>query len=348
MRGMRRLLQRLWVGTLAASGGLWWARRELRREGAIVVLMLHRVLDETAWELTNSLRSTALREGTFRKLAEYLARRCQAVPLSEAAPGIAGAKVKIAVTFDDGWHDNYAVALPILLACGLPATVFVCPGLTGCVAPFWPERVAAALLAIRASATESETKIFIEHLKNYTPRERKQWLEDLAHTLGAEDARGEPYDGDRTMTWEEIVEMQRAGVTFGSHTHTHQVLSAVGAEVGRREVRDSQAAIERQLAERCDLFAYPNGGWSEEARRILEQQGVRLAFTTERNAWTADCDPLRIPRANICESNVTGLRGGFSPAMFEYATYWKTWRAMRAKGRPQAASRRSPQVRAAA
>ncbi len=347
MSGMRRLLQRLWVTALRASGGLWWARRQLRRQGAIVVLMLHRVLDDSEWRQTNSLGNMVMRSRTFRGLAAYLARHCQAVRLSEAAPGTAGRKIRIAITFDDAWRDSYTTALPLLLECGLPAAVFVCTGLTGCVAPFWPERVTAAARAMRPWAKEGDTEILIEHLKNYTPQQRARWMEDLAHTLGVEEAPGQPFEGDSTMTWEEIAEMDRAGVAFGSHTHTHQILPAVGAGVARREVRDSQAALERKLGKRCDLFAYPNGGWSAETRQILEEEGFRLAFTTERSAWTAECDPLLIPRANICESNVAGLRGGFSPAMFEYTTFWKVWRALRAKARPQAPAKRRLAERAA-
>ena len=348
MRGMRRLLQSLWVAVLRVSGGLWWARRELRRQGAVVVLMLHRVLDEAEWRRTDSLSGMVVRSGTFQDLAEYLGRRCQAVRLSEAAPGTAGPKIKIAITFDDAWRDNYTTALPMLLACGLPATVFVCTGLTGSPSPFWPERVASALRAMRPSSTAADSEVLIERLKDFTARDRGQWMEDLAHTLGAEDAHGEPFEGDCTMTWAEIAEMDRAGVTFGSHTHTHQILPAAGARVARREIRESRAALERQLGKRCDLFAYPNGGWSAEVRQLLKEEGFRQAFTTERSAWTADCDPLLIPRANICEGSVAGLGGGFSAAMFEYTTFWKTWRAMRAKARIEAPAGRRPSERVAA
>jgi peptidoglycan/xylan/chitin deacetylase (PgdA/CDA1 family) len=118
--------------------------------------------------------------------------------------------------------------------------------------------------------------------------------------------------------------------------------------VARREIRESREALERQLGKSCDLFAYPNGGFSAAARQILAEEGFRLAFTTERDAWTAECDPLLIPRANICEGNVAGLGGGFSPAMFEYTTFWKTWRLMRAKARLAAPARRHSTERAAA
>jgi peptidoglycan/xylan/chitin deacetylase (PgdA/CDA1 family) len=330
---MRWLLRWCWVGFLKASGSLWWAKRQLRRRGAIVVLMLHRVLDEFDWGYTNSLNGMVLRQRTFEKLAAYLARLCEPLSLDEAAPGTAGEKIKIVITFDDGWRDNFTTALPIARAHGLPLTVFLCTGLMERTAPFWPERVMAALRAMRSSVHQAEAEVLISHLKKYTPQERAEWLENLSQTMGTEDVGGEPFEGDSTLQWEEIAEMDRAGVVFGSHTHTHQIVTTLTPDGLRREIRESRATIERHLG-KCDgLFAYPNGNWSGEARRILAEEGFRLAFTTERNAWTEECDPLLIPRTNVCENNVTGLRGSFSRAMFEYTTFWKVWRAMRAKAR---------------
>ncbi len=339
MTGFRRLLQRLWVIFLRGSGCLWWAKRQLRREGATVVLMFHRVLDEADWERTNSLRGIVVRSRTFERLAAYLARRCETVELSEAGPGAVGPKIRIALTFDDAWRDNYTTGLPILLAEGLPATVFVCTGLTGRVAPFWPEKVMQSLRAMRPATPEPEAEVLIEHLKTYAPRAREEWIEGLAETLGAEEARGRAFEGDSTMSWEEIEEMDRAGVTFGSHTHTHQILPGVGLDVARRELRESRAELERKLGKRCELFAYPNGTWSAEARRVVEEEGFRQAFIGRRSAWTADDDPFLIPRSNVCESNMVDLAGRFSPAMFEYTSFWKVWLAMRKKARPRAAAK---------
>jgi hypothetical protein len=49
--------------------------------------------------------------------------------------------------------------------------------------------------------------------------------------------------------------------------------------------------------------------------------------TTEKGAWLKNTDPLCIPRVNVYEENLVGPFGHFSPAMFEYTTLWKAWRA---------------------
>lgn len=331
---VHRLLQGIWVCLLLMSGCLWWAKRQLRRQGAFVVLMFHRVLDEEDLPRSHSLPDIVVRKSTFERLAAYLAKRCEAVGIRDAEPGAAGSKVKVALTFDDGWHDNFTTALPIARAHDLPLTVFICPGLSGRNSPFWPERAVAMLSAARPAFSKADMAILIEHLKTFTPERRDQMLQEFWNRTGAGRARAELSETDSTLFWDEILEMDRAGVTFGSHTNTHQVLTSLPPGEVRREIRDSKVAIQRALRKPCDCFAYPNGDWSEEARELVAEEGFSLAFTTARGAWTPECDRLAIPRSNICEQNLAGPAGGFWPAMFEYTTFWKTWRALKASSRP--------------
>src|SRR4030095_15624021 len=48
----------------------------------------------------------------------------------------------IAITFDDGYRDNYSFAYPILKKYQLPATVFVATGFIGTEGLMWNDRVA--------------------------------------------------------------------------------------------------------------------------------------------------------------------------------------------------------------
>jgi peptidoglycan/xylan/chitin deacetylase (PgdA/CDA1 family) len=345
----RQILRWLWINLLAASGCLWWLKRKLRAEGSVVALVLHRVMRDRDYAQTCSQPEILVREQTFRELAAYVAREYQAVDLHDALAGAPSQKLKIVFTFDDGWWDNYAVLLPIAQEHNIPLTIFICPELVGKSTPFWPERVIGYLHASRPDAGARGIDAMIESLKKLAPQDREQQLARLEKEANRSGAKAEVTAADsakidRTLSWQEIQQMDRAGVRFGSHTRSHEILTAVSDETARQQVEGTDAAIAQVLGKACTAFSYPNGNWSAAARSIVADAGFKLAVTADRQIWTADCDPLAIPRSNVYEEDLVGLSGRFSPAMFEYATIWKAWRRskLNARRQPEAQTKPTP------
>ncbi|MBS1857053.1 MAG: polysaccharide deacetylase family protein [Acidobacteria bacterium] len=332
IRTVRRTMRWLAACVMWTVGPTDLARRHLRRRGAVVVLALHRVLEDWQLERTNSLSGIVLRRITFSRLAEWLSRRYQVVDLGRGPSGPTPGQLRVAITFDDGWHDTCAVALPVTSALRLPITVFVCPGLLAKDRPFWPERVVAALRANRPGATEAEIETIVEDLKYRDPAERDATLSREGQPEAASHPAG---SADRTLSWGQILTMHRTGVTFGAHTQTHQILTAVDEGVAASEIRESRVALESALGMSCALFAYPNGNHSAATRALLADAGFTEAFTMKRGAWMATSDPLAIPRVNLAEDDITGPGGRFSRAMFEYMVFWRVWRTSRASAPAQ-------------
>lgn len=328
MRGFRTSLRWLWACLLLAIGAVGWAKRRLRSNHAIVVIGLHRVIDDRDYGRTNSLSGILLLRRTFQELAAYVSRRFDIVDASGSMSSPDSDKPRIAFTFDDGWHDNYAHAFPVACSFGISMTIFVCPGLVGRNSPFWQELVVASIRSIRPVAREEEIEAVIEKMKASTPESREIVIAALP--LPSRNQPGSE-DPDRTLTWAEITEMDACGVAFGAHTQTHQILTMVPESVARSEIGDSKANIERALKKPCRLFAYPNGNHSTATRRFVSEAGFSRAFTTERGAWTTASDPLAIPRMIVSEDDVSGPTGRFSAAMFEYTVFWKASRAQLAK-----------------
>jgi peptidoglycan/xylan/chitin deacetylase (PgdA/CDA1 family) len=335
LSGFRTLARLAYVTLLFWFGGLRRARRELSERGAIVILTFHRVLDDDSNQKSGSLPGIVIREGTFHKLVKYLMQHCDPVHLDAAVPGGKSPRPRVAITFDDGWRDNCSNALPIAKSFGLPFTVFICPGLVGQNNPFWPEQV-SALLKIRGSNPTTIEKV-IEDLKHRSAKDRDAYLESLRKTSSQNYCSGSEID--QLLSWGEIRRMRSAGVSFGSHTQTHQILTTIPATSAATELSQSKSTIEAQFGEPCTTFAYPNGDCSSETRQWVADAGYKRALTTSKGAWTAESDALSLPRLNVSEGNVTGLFGQFSPMMFEYTTFWWAWRALSKSKIDQAATR---------
>jgi peptidoglycan/xylan/chitin deacetylase (PgdA/CDA1 family) len=128
---MRRTAKRLLGRTLFAS-----RMDEVLLRQAAVVVALHRVQErvEPGDGLTISARM-------FERHCRFFRRHFRVVPLREIVEKLErGQRLnrELAITFDDGYRDNFEVAAPVLARLGLPATFFVVSEFMGTnVVPWW-------------------------------------------------------------------------------------------------------------------------------------------------------------------------------------------------------------------
>ncbi len=82
------------------------------------------------------------------------------------------------------------------------------------------------------------------------------------------------------MTWDQLKEMQAAGMDIESHSVSHPYLSAITdkAELWK-EIEGSREIIESHLGRAPDLFAYPFGDYNALDIAMLKAAGYRAART---------------------------------------------------------------------
>ena len=113
---------RLWavgkplVGVLDALGVFRAYRR--RRPPRTVILTYHSI--STREDLPGLTTSPA----SFARHMAYLAEHFEVIPLAETYQS-AAPRDRVAITFDDGYVDNFDHAYPVLRKHGFPATIFV-------------------------------------------------------------------------------------------------------------------------------------------------------------------------------------------------------------------------------
>jgi peptidoglycan/xylan/chitin deacetylase (PgdA/CDA1 family) len=108
------------------------------------------------------------------------------------------------------------------------------------------------------------------------------------------------------LAWDEVRDMHRMGMVIGSHTMTHPNLPNAGLTDADREIRDSKARLEAELAAPVTMFSYPNGGadrYMTPAIADLVRRAGFAAATTSRNAFAGpDSDPFALSRIQVSES----------------------------------------------
>ena len=144
-----RQVAKLAVHSLYASAAL--ARVKLGRAPALVILTYHRVLPANhparATEQPGMMISPEALERHLELMkslgAEFVSLNGW---LKEAEAGNPLPRLAVAVTFDDGWQDNYQYAFPILKKHQIPGTIFLVSRRVNTEWQFWPERVLNLLI----------------------------------------------------------------------------------------------------------------------------------------------------------------------------------------------------------
>jgi peptidoglycan/xylan/chitin deacetylase (PgdA/CDA1 family) len=109
---------------------------------------------------------------------------------------------------------------------------------------------------------------------------------------------------NRMLTWEQVREMQQAGIYFGSHTMTHLVVSRLTPALLETELRESKRVLEERLGTPVLDFAYPFGQPADcgtSATPTLVRWGYRSAATTSQGANLQGGNRYALRRVQIGE-----------------------------------------------
>jgi peptidoglycan/xylan/chitin deacetylase (PgdA/CDA1 family) len=277
--------------------------------GRLSIMIFHRVL-----ATPDPLLPQEPAAAEFEALVVHLKRRFTVLPLADGVRRLydgtlpAGA---LALTFDDGYTDNLAVAAPILARHGVPATVFVATGYLDGACMFNDMIIEAVRrartpaldltahgLGIHPVASDAERRgaidAIIVQVKYRATAERRALA---AAILGAAGAAAPA----RLM-------LDRAGVRaladfridVGAHTVTHPILAESAAADAWREIGESKRDLEAATAAPLTLFAYPNGkpdaDYKAEHVRMVREAGFAAAVTTAWGVASRASDPLQLPR----------------------------------------------------
>jgi peptidoglycan/xylan/chitin deacetylase (PgdA/CDA1 family) len=263
-----------------------------------------------------------LQTSQFEQQMRYLRRSCRIIPLdqlvSELNQGI-GSGPSVAVTFDDGYFGTYTEAFPVLRKYEVPATVYLAAECIESGEVAWYDRVFLTMQVMakkyyeikvpryrRFELNSPESRLtaatdLIRYLRTL-PNERR--IEECA-ALEKQVSLPPSQLKNRMMNWDQVREMQRAGISFEAHTMTHPVLSRLDSQSLHYELSESKRIIERRTQTQVSHFAYPFGRTEEcgeSTGEVLSKLSFRSAVTTMWGVNTAEVHPYRLRRVQIGEN----------------------------------------------
>ncbi|GBD96428.1 poly-beta-1,6-N-acetyl-D-glucosamine N-deacetylase precursor [bacterium BMS3Abin06] len=174
----------------------------------------------------------------------------------------------VAVTFDDGWLDNYIYAFPVLEKYKINAAVFVITD--------WTENASGKPEGIPFPApTHKESRLLVEKKETYKI----------------------------ALNWKTVKEMSDSGlVGFYSHTKSHRRCDELSGTELLEELEDSKNLLEQKTGRSCPYLCWPYGKYNNTALDIAKKTGYKAVFTTEHGVAGRGDDLMAIRRIVVKDS----------------------------------------------
>lgn len=261
-------------------------------------------------------------------------------------------KPTVAITFDDGWHDFYSEAWPILREFDYPATIYQTSFYAKYNRPVFDVTVSYLLWCARGGVlADSQLTGSSQPLRLSSPAIRSEAAKLLigrARKLGmnAEDkdiclrrlASALSIDYSRIlrervlhlMNSHEIATLSRAGIDIQLHTHTHRLPRE--RQHFLKEIDRNRAFLQSVTGKQARHFCYPNGWYRPEIGGWLKAAHIATATTCDPGFASSAENVYYLPRLtdSCCVSDVrfeswlsgVGLLGSWAKRCLRADSSW--------------------------
>jgi peptidoglycan/xylan/chitin deacetylase (PgdA/CDA1 family) len=287
----------------------------IRHRGRVAILTYHRVVSDGMVRMDHIQPGMYVRGQSFENQIAYLQKRFTIISLDELLDLWQTSRLKrdqpyCVITFDDGWQDNYQFAFPVLAKYHIPATIFLATDFIGTARWFWPDQMMFLLekgrqhttgaadqqsfstaleetIGVMLSATDGmfrrvetgapvDPNAIIEFCKGVEVSNIYQIIDRLSHALHIE------LPTHRVLlNWDEVREMAGKGVTFGSHSVSHRIMTQIPLSDVKMELIDSRKTMLEQGIKPVPVFCYPNGNFDRDIQGLVRESGYHAAVGCE-------------------------------------------------------------------
>jgi len=283
-----------------------------------IVLMYHDLREDADYGSWLKVSRSA-----FTRQLEELTQHCDFIGPDELADDFTGTstRLRILLTFDDGFVNNYRIALPILEKYGVPALFFVSTENMETGEPFWFDLIIAPIQYLKLQSLDlrhvglrqyafppvdgyqrwnviQSLLTDIKMLGNCKDDRVKDILRFFAETYASSTERC--FDKIRPLTQEEIKAMKRSGLChFGSHSHCHDILTYLDEDALRDNLVISKQLLEEVTGGPVVHISYPNGNTNPAIESLSLEYGYEFGYGTQPGTFDSRTARMRIPRVAV-------------------------------------------------
>jgi peptidoglycan/xylan/chitin deacetylase (PgdA/CDA1 family) len=250
----------------------------------------------------------------FIKHLKFLNKHCNIITLNQFfKKEFNKNKINVAITFDDGYWNNYKIAKPILEEFKIPATFFI-TGINNTTENFlWADFVdILAYSELKEKIKIDKTNFELNNKTYFLKKNNKTLHEFIKYEEAGYDKKIKLYANIteqeksvimneknqefwKLMTDKEITETSRSNfIEIQSHGFFHNNLGTTDIESALVEGIDSKNYLENLTQKKIDTIGFPDGSYSKELLNKLENIGINKFTSAEGYLFDFEINDDRI------------------------------------------------------
>ncbi|WP_029032974.1 polysaccharide deacetylase family protein [Salinimicrobium terrae] len=188
----------------------------------------------------------------------------------------------VLITLDDGDRSVFTKALPVFKKHHIPSCLFVVTELINKNKDFWWNTIIKN--EKKNGLSQKEIIRVLNEAKSVSNERRLNLLKKYPTTY------------QQQLKTEELIELKKNGVYIGNHSHTHPMFDKLNRKELVDELSQVHAFFKSYKIGDSEVFAYPNGNFSESSEHLLHENNIKVAFLFDHKINEKHINPLRISR----------------------------------------------------
>ena len=293
------------------------------KKKSCAIFLFHGVYKTNNFKLVNYTRKH-LPKNYFIKIIKNLKKNGNCISMNEVLYKI---KNKIlfddysyAITFDDGFYNNYSIAFPILKKLDLPATFYITYDFIKYGLASWTDQLEFIIEKSKKGSFDTPIgKIFFNNsikskikLLNRIRKELKsnkkidpyKFTELIVKELNfKKNYKVLNFSIFKKMKWEHVKKIHNAKLfTIGGHSKRHSILSYLNNRQLQNELKDSVYGMARILKNNIIHYSYPEGLKGTYGKREishLKKRGIKICPSANFGINNNNSNLFNLKRINV-------------------------------------------------
>lgn len=284
------------------------------------IFLFHGVIKKNTYQIRNYTQKHIL-EKSFLKYLRFLKKNSNIMSLDEIAYSLQNnynlPSNACALTFDDGFENNYTVAAPILDDLNIPVTFYFSTDFIENNSMSWIDKIEYCLentkkgtislpwlkKSINFNNDRSKISILNQIRKNVKQNfkiKTNKLVESIFNQCNLKDPKKLDNFLDKKINWKQVKNLRRNSLfKIGGHSHNHLSLGSLSKKDVNFQINKSFELFKKRAGIKLTNYSYPEGAkidYNNYIINVLKTKGIKICPTAIAGVNKMNTDLFNLKR----------------------------------------------------